>query len=231
MDNKVPPFNNPQVRQAVNLALDRSTFNASQQGLCKPIGQFFPQGMDGYVSSLTPQYDPAKAKQLVQAAGATGAKVKLLTITFGAYPAFAQLIQAQLDAIGLNVEIVTQPGNVFRVTYNQGGAGMLLGQEALFAPDPSQLLDQFVLSSFNPGTKDPALVAEIQHAEQLPVGSKERTAAMQTINKDLLTALVWSPICQPVNILAATKNVIGLNKIEDLLFTSLGVFGAMQAAK
>jgi ABC-type oligopeptide transport system substrate-binding subunit len=108
---------------------------------------------------------------------------------------------------------------------------MKIGTPGLSSPDPSSFLDLYVVGAGNPGVKDPALIAEIQHAETLSIGSKERTAAMQKVNTDLANALLWTPICQQQNIFVANKNVIGLDQIQFAAFSGAGEFGTLQVAK
>jgi ABC-type transport system substrate-binding protein len=215
MNNTVAPLNNPKVREAVSLALDRQAFDQSQEGLCTPVGQTFAPGIPGYVNSLKPQTNIAEAKKLIQEAGATGATIKMVTITFEPDGTFAKLVQAQLSTIGLNVQITYAPGT-FRVLYGQGDYGMMLTATTVTATDPSLVLDQYVLGQGNPGTKDPTVVAKIHQAEQLPIGSPQRTAAMEDLNKTLTnTELLWAPICQGQNIFVANKNVLGMNAMQD----------------
>jgi ABC-type transport system substrate-binding protein len=236
MNNTVAPFDNPQVREAVNLALDRPAINASLTGLCTPVSQAFPPDMDGFVPSLTTNTDVTKAKQLIQAAGATGAKVKLLSIaSFQPNATLAQEVQAQLNAVGLSVQIAAQPpGATFRLLYQQGGYGMLLAPPAITSADPSQILDMYVLGVGNPGTKDPALVTKIQQAEQLAIGSSQRTAAMQAINKDLSDPnnMLWASICQGRNLFVGTNKVIGLQtNFPNALLSQAATNSYIQKAK
>jgi ABC-type transport system substrate-binding protein len=233
MNNKVAPFDNLQVRQAVSLALDRPAFDQAYDGLCAPLGQAFAPGLVGYVDSLTPKTDIAQAKSLIASAGANGAKVKVLSINVQPYIAFAQVLQAQLDNIGLNVQIMTlAAGGTFRLLYQQGGYGMLLAPTSIQAPDPSQVVDQYVLGIGNPGTKDPTLVAKIHQAEQLPVGSSQRAAAFQDVNRYLTTtALLWAPICQGINIMIGNKKVIGLNAMPNAALSVDATASYLQIAK
>jgi peptide/nickel transport system substrate-binding protein len=233
MNNKMAPFDNPQVREAVNLAIDRNALNASQNGTCQPLTQSFSTGVVGYIPSLAPlTTDVTQAKALIQSAGATGATVKMLYIAFQPWPTFAQILQAQLNAIGLKVQLVVAPGASYRVMYAQGGYGMMLATTAMAYPDASAFLDQLAVGSGNPGTKDPALVSEVQQAEQLPVGSSQRATAMQTVNKTLNNDLLWAPLCDPINLFAATKNVIGLNTaFPNAYLSQAAPFEVLQIAK
>jgi peptide/nickel transport system substrate-binding protein len=233
MNNKISPLDNSQVREAVSLALDRPTFNVSQEGLCSPINQVFSPGLAGYIKGYSGLgTDVVKAKQLIQAAGATGATIKMLSISIEPYNTFARLVQAQLAAIGLKVEIVVSPTTTFRAMYGQGGYGMLLSPTTVTGADPSQVVDQFYVGVSNPGTKDPTLVAKIAQAEQMSLGTSQRDSAFQDINKDLTTKdLAWAPICQQTNIFVANKQIIGLGSMPDSALIGSSDSSYVQIAK
>jgi ABC-type transport system substrate-binding protein len=233
MDDKIPPLNNPQVRQAVSMALDRNAVNASQEGLCSPAYSDFLPGIvgsiNGYMGLGT---NVAQARQLIQAAGATGATIQMEVIPNQPNATYAEIAQSQLAAIGLNIKITQQPGTVDRVLYAQGQYGMLVAPDSLYAPDPTQIVDNFYTGPMNPGTKDPAMVGEIRNAEQLPLGSSQRTAAFQQINKDLATKyLPWAPLCQEVTVFAANKKVIGLDSLPEAVFSAAANEEYLQVGK
>ena len=76
------PFDNPQVRQAVNFAIDKRALQRLFGGLLTPSCNFLPPGMQGYQKiDPCPYGDPkaapdvAKAKQMIQEAGAAGQSV------------------------------------------------------------------------------------------------------------------------------------------------------------
>jgi ABC-type transport system substrate-binding protein len=235
MNNTVAPLNNPQVRQAVSLAIERQAYDVSQGGLCPGVSQAIPPGMVGNISSLgVANPDVVKAKQLIQSAGATGAKIQMLDITYEPYPTFARIAQSQLDAIGLNIEIVQLPaGATFISKYQGGGYGMLLTSPNISGPDTSQMLDNYVLGPGNPGTKDPALVSKIHQAEQYSVGTPQRAAAMQAINKDLISPddMLWVAICQAPTIYVGSKKVMGLDNVPSATISAAGDFSHLQVAK
>jgi peptide/nickel transport system substrate-binding protein len=71
LNNKAAPFNDPRVRQALNYAIDwNAILKEIYRGYAKRLATaFLPSGF-GYDSALRPYpYDPAKARELLKAAG------------------------------------------------------------------------------------------------------------------------------------------------------------------
>jgi peptide/nickel transport system substrate-binding protein len=101
------PFNNPDVVEAINYAINRQAILQVQASGYGAISyQPFPAGFVGYSSKLANlyPYNPAKAKQLLAAAGYS----KGLSITLSAPStddALAEQIQGQLQAVGITVNI------------------------------------------------------------------------------------------------------------------------------
>jgi ABC-type transport system substrate-binding protein len=231
MNSKMPPLDNVNVRMAVSLALNREAFSQADEGDCIPTEQALVPGMVGYVDSLKPTTDVAKAKQLIQAAGATGATIKILTIPDRPFYTWAEVAQSELDAIGLNVLLVSEPPATYRTMYYQGGYGMLQATPTVTSFDPTSIFDQYVVGMANPGTKDPTLVAQIRRAEQLSLGSPQRTAAYQEINKELTNQFfLWAAECTNIYTYGASNKVIGLGSMP-YGFGGTPVISYLQVAK
>jgi len=104
-----PPFADARVREAVERALDRRAIaDALYFGFGEPAGNLFPDTVPlAGERQEVPAPDPAGAKRLLAAAGATGAKVTLLS-SEDAIPggrALAEAVQSALQAVGLEVEV------------------------------------------------------------------------------------------------------------------------------
>lgn len=102
------PFNDVRVRQAVNYAINRSRLLAlygSENGILAkgPI----PRAVAGYNANLTGyEYNPAKAKSLLAAAGVpSGAKIRLWQSKSSSILQLTRAIKEDLAAVGLRVEI------------------------------------------------------------------------------------------------------------------------------
>ena len=81
MPNDMPPFTDKRVRQALNYAVDKEAIDkALYGGLATPMVSPLPEAQWGFDKTMTGYpYDPAKAKELLAAAGVKpGLKVELL---------------------------------------------------------------------------------------------------------------------------------------------------------
>lgn len=95
------------VRQAINHAINRDQFGA----FGVPTSQSFPKGVDAFNSKWDTfyKYDVAKAKSLMSAAGyANGFSINIATIADPTWSAVAQILQNDLKAIGITVNVTTE---------------------------------------------------------------------------------------------------------------------------
>jgi peptide/nickel transport system substrate-binding protein len=123
MNERTPPFNSLQARQAVNYAIDRNQLVNLRGGLGVPTWNFLPPSYPQY-KKITPTpypYDLAKAKQLVKQSGTAGMKVTVYTIgDVSIDKATGEYLQGQLKKIGWNAQIRELAGaNYFTIIGNQ----------------------------------------------------------------------------------------------------------------
>ncbi len=137
-----PPLDNPEVRKAINMAINKERITQIINGRAVPATQPLPPSMPGYTEGYAGYpYDPAKAKEMLAAAGlADGFDTELYVMNTDPNPRIAQAIQQDLAAIGIRASIQSlAQANVIEA----GGAGtapmIWSGGMAWIAdfPDPS----------------------------------------------------------------------------------------------
>jgi peptide/nickel transport system substrate-binding protein len=123
---KKGPFTNQKLRQAVAYAIDKEEINkAMLGGQGRPVPAGFPAGMPffGPVQEQDPYAKPnvQRAKQLMQEAGYKGEKVVLTAhLVPDRIAQGAVVIQAQLQAAGMNVEVKTLESAALQEVWNKG---------------------------------------------------------------------------------------------------------------
>ena len=105
----------PRVREAIVLAVDQEGIRTALIGADNSVSgqcQFGVPGNAGYNPNLAEQgYDPDRARQLIEEAGAVGGTLKFAVPT-GRYAAgedIAEIVVDQLSAVGLEPELILSP--------------------------------------------------------------------------------------------------------------------------
>ena len=106
-NNSRPVFKDIRVRQAIRQAINhQALLDTCFAGRGKLIGSMVPPTDPWYedLTSVAP-YDQAKAKSLLQAAGATGKTLRLRLPTLPYATSCGQVVKSQLEQVGLKVQI------------------------------------------------------------------------------------------------------------------------------
>lgn len=110
INHETEPLDDVRVRQAIAQAIDtKSMVEAVTFGYGVPANSLLPNALEYYDADLPAiPYAPEEARALLEEAGAVGQTVEFMVTSGSSYNTqVAQLMQAQLSAIGLNVNIVT----------------------------------------------------------------------------------------------------------------------------
>lgn len=103
-----PPLNDPKVRRALSLAIDRQQLNELWQGGDADTQlSYWPTRSLVTNSALkdSVKHDPAEAKRLLQEAGATNLTLDLYWSQSQPYTQPAEILQAQLAAVGIKLTL------------------------------------------------------------------------------------------------------------------------------
>ena len=118
-NTKVPPTDNPKVRKALSLAIDRQSITdyITRAGQT-PTADLIPPMFDGYESRNTPIFDLEKAKQLLSEAGYPDGKgMPTVTLTYNTSEGHKQIAEAiqQMwkDNLGIDAKIENQEWKVY----------------------------------------------------------------------------------------------------------------------
>jgi peptide/nickel transport system substrate-binding protein len=108
MNTTTKPFNNPLVRQAVNLALDRRALQRLANGFITPGCYFLPPQLPGHPTAPCPYGDPdsppnlSKAKALVQQSGLAGTTITVWGQNRSPHQEYVTYYTSLLNELGFN---------------------------------------------------------------------------------------------------------------------------------
>jgi ABC-type transport system substrate-binding protein len=209
MNVKLKPFDNRLVRQAVNHAINKDRIVRIINGRAVPANQPLPPSMPGYATDYAGYaHDPAKAKELLQAAGVgDGFETVLFATNTDPNPRIAQAIQQDLAAVGIKAELRTlAQANVIAAGGDKAGAPMIWsGGMAWIAdfPDPSNFYGPILgCGGAVPGGWNwswycnQALEVKSTAADALadPAKSDERLAQWRDIFVTIMDDAPWAPV-------------------------------------
>jgi peptide/nickel transport system substrate-binding protein len=222
INSQHPPFDKPEVRQAVNLAFDKANYlKAVFEGTGETASGPYPPNTWSYAKDL-PGYphDLTQAKELLSKAGLNdGFKTTIWTRPSGSVlnpnPSLgAQLLQADLKRIGIDAEIrVIEWGELIRRA-KAGEHDLLFMGWAGDNGDPDNFLTpQFSCAAVQSGTNfarycDKALDTLITDGKSISEQA-ERSKLYEQAQARIQQQALWIPLAHPTAAALVRKNVDG----------------------
>jgi len=151
LNQALPPFDDKQVREAVNVAIDSTAIARILGGRLSGTCSLVPTGIPGHAElDPCPFGDPngpgdkAKAEQMIKDAGATGEKVTVYANNDPTRPEIGQYYTALLNDIGLDADLKVIDGAVYFSTIGNQKTKAQTGLASWYAdfPHPSTFLQQ-----------------------------------------------------------------------------------------
>jgi peptide/nickel transport system substrate-binding protein len=150
MNTEHPKLEDKRVREAIQSAIDVETvIEAAYQGHAPRAQGVVLPGLVGHRETTALEYDPEKARQLLQEAGVTSLDLQLNVLPDTDKMTMAQVIQANLAEVGINVTVVpTDAGPFWNLGIESAGDEwkdlQLYIHEFGDAPDPSQMTQWYI---------------------------------------------------------------------------------------
>ena len=198
-------LSDPRVRQAILYAIDREgNCENILKGYCEVSDQPFPEGNpanDGSIDQILYPYDPDRAKELLAEAGVDVQKLTLL-VPLQSYMPMAQAIQAQLEDVGIDLDVQLADGStfaqkVFLEKTADMGLSIIGGQ-----PDPARLFgvrylaESFYNASATSTDKMTSLYAKILETTD----PDERTALVQEGSREVAESAIGLLLYHPATV-------------------------------
>jgi oligopeptide transport system substrate-binding protein len=146
------PFDDPKVRQAFAMSIDRDTINnVLLYNAYRVADGFLPPEMPGYSESVhSYQYDVAKAKELLQESKYAG-KLPRIVLTYsgtGAAPGdlLVAIQKGWSDNLGVDIELQAIDSSAFLREQRKGGFQMHSDGWSADYPDPEDFLGKLFAS-------------------------------------------------------------------------------------
>jgi peptide/nickel transport system substrate-binding protein len=222
MPNDVPPFTDKRVRQALNYAVDKDAINkALYNGLATPMVSPLPEAQWGFDKTMTGYaYDPAKAKELLAAAGVqSGHNVELLAYSTPrgynpAGPDLAVALQGYLQKVGIAADVRKLDIGAFLATVRSGKyQGLFITGFSGDNGDPDNFLNALFNSSQMPvgdtaHYKNPEVDKLMDQAAREPDQVK-RIAMYKTLQRQIMDDAPWLFVNSVLQVRAARTEVKG----------------------
>ncbi|WP_020111005.1 ABC transporter substrate-binding protein [Rhodococcus sp. 114MFTsu3.1] len=208
-------FGNKQVRQAMNLAIDRAAISrVLYSGDCIPGAQPYPEGYFAHSDALDDSgwssYDPDRARALLDDAGLPdGFTFTAAVPSLSIYQNNAQVVQQNLADVGIDMRIEVMDATQARARFVTGEADALVGQYG-GGTDPGLYAQSAYLpgGGDNPGRLTTDRMAELYDATARSTDVDERKSAYEDL---LAEAFDMGPaqivLCHSVASVASQGNI------------------------
>ena len=200
-DASQPPFDNPLLRRALALALDRDYLaEVVQRGYAFPAtGGFIPAGMPGHSPDLALPFDPQAARAVLAAAGYPAGRSlpPLAGLSHAGTDPICHYIQQQWrQHLGIQVDWDIVPVGLLVERLLTRRPALRIGAWAADFPDPDNFLREVIFRRIYGGWRHPQYQALVEEARVTPHQDKRmrlyQAAEQILIREAALTPLLYA---------------------------------------
>jgi len=228
------PFNTATMRRAVAQAIDRKALvTGVYNGLAAPAYSPVPSTLPFYdkaAPSYAPQYDVTAAQKALAGTNVAHGRYTLLTPSNPPFTTLAELIQAELAQVGVNVSVVIKPLADFVTLASKGQYDMLVLGWTYPDPDFDYLLldsSQAAAGGLNFTNYKSATLDNLLVKGRTATDSSQAAAAYAQMQRLVDTNVIIDPLATPVNIFGTRARLkgwhtdnVGVPLISDLYVAS-----------
>lgn len=235
MNQAQKPLDDPKVRQAIAHALNKDEIvSASMPEGTKTAVEFIPEVVTGFTDDVTTyDYDPAKAEQLLDEAGATGATIEFNYPTGVSRPYMPapedtfNVIRTQLEAVGLKIKPTADqwdPDYLEKIQGTPDHGIHLLGWTGDYNDTDNFLGVFFGAKSSEWGFDNPEIFDALSEARGIPT-PEEQKPYYEEINRLVMDYLPGVPLAHPVPSLAFGEDVEGYQSspVQDEVWNTVSI--------
>ena len=225
------PFDRVAVRRAVAQAIDRKALVTAEGGLAVPAYSMIGAAMPFYdkaAPSYAPGYDAAAAQKSLAGGAAAHGRYTFLVPALPQYTQLAELIQAELAQVGLNVTIVSKALGELVPVAAKGQYDLLLLDYGYADPD---VLYNFLHSSQGKGAGlnftnyTNATLDNLLTQGRTTTDQGQTAAIYAKLQRFIDTNVIMDPLVTPVTVFGVRSRVQGWNIASDqtILYQDLSV--------
>lgn len=211
MNTEKEPYNNVKFRQAINYAIDRqSIIDSVQEGLGEVNSNLLTPGRQGYSDKQKQYtYDVDKAKALLKEAGVKEGTDLGTMYVAEQYNLLAQMVQANLEAVGLKTKIEVLEFNAYLDKLRKGEFGLTCLQMSL--QGDTQQMNMAVCTDYigmanNARYSNPEIDALFEKAVAT-IDEDERTAIYEDIFTKVQEDAVYAVLYNSTMLFAANADL------------------------